>query len=185
MGLSSYIRSIFFIFHHHVPTYKWFLLSFNHFSHHPLIAQGIQRRIRVTIAHETGNDIEWKEVKELVIGEWCLGSSQFSKKKFKEILKNYIKSAKKLKRNVFYCDSSLQVAFETHQRLTRPSQTPTSSPSTSSPPDTFGQNTMTSMTFPNLMSPANNNWFCIFFCNISFFESPFYFCIHIYTNVLI
>lgn len=31
--------------------------------------QGIQRRIRVTIAHETGNDIEWKEVKELVIGE--------------------------------------------------------------------------------------------------------------------
>lgn len=31
--------------------------------------QGIQRRITVTIAHETGNDIEWKEVKELVIGE--------------------------------------------------------------------------------------------------------------------
>lgn len=30
--------------------------------------QGIQRRITVTIAHETGNDIEWKEVKELVIG---------------------------------------------------------------------------------------------------------------------
>lgn len=34
-----------------------------------LTPQGIQRRIRVTIAHETGNDIEWKEVKELVIGE--------------------------------------------------------------------------------------------------------------------
>uniref|UniRef100_I3JU63 plus-end-directed kinesin ATPase n=1 Tax=Oreochromis niloticus TaxID=8128 RepID=I3JU63_ORENI len=33
-----------------------------------LLHQGIQRRIRVTIAHETGNDIEWKEVKELVIG---------------------------------------------------------------------------------------------------------------------
>ena len=31
--------------------------------------QGIQRRITVTIAHETGNDIEWKEVKELVIGK--------------------------------------------------------------------------------------------------------------------
>ncbi|XP_065132238.1 kinesin-like protein KIF1A isoform X4 [Paramisgurnus dabryanus] len=33
-----------------------------------LLHQGIQRRITVTIAHETGNDIEWKEVKELVIG---------------------------------------------------------------------------------------------------------------------
>uniref|UniRef100_A0A667X792 plus-end-directed kinesin ATPase n=1 Tax=Myripristis murdjan TaxID=586833 RepID=A0A667X792_9TELE len=33
-----------------------------------LLHQGIQRRIAVTIAHETGNDIEWKEVKELVIG---------------------------------------------------------------------------------------------------------------------
>uniref|UniRef100_A0A3B3UYK5 plus-end-directed kinesin ATPase n=1 Tax=Poecilia latipinna TaxID=48699 RepID=A0A3B3UYK5_9TELE len=33
-----------------------------------LLHQGIQRRIRVTIAHETGNDFEWKEVKELVIG---------------------------------------------------------------------------------------------------------------------
>uniref|UniRef100_A0A672N9L5 plus-end-directed kinesin ATPase n=1 Tax=Sinocyclocheilus grahami TaxID=75366 RepID=A0A672N9L5_SINGR len=30
-----------------------------------LLHQGIQRRITVTIAHETGNDIEWKEVKEL------------------------------------------------------------------------------------------------------------------------
>ncbi|MED6266979.1 Kinesin-like protein kif1a [Characodon lateralis] len=33
-----------------------------------LLHQGIQRRIRVTIVHETGNYIEWKEVKELVIG---------------------------------------------------------------------------------------------------------------------
>ncbi|XP_072547446.1 kinesin-like protein KIF1A isoform X7 [Salminus brasiliensis] len=33
-----------------------------------LLHQGIQRRITVTIAHETGSDIEWKEVKELVIG---------------------------------------------------------------------------------------------------------------------
>ncbi|XP_061549094.1 kinesin-like protein KIF1A isoform X2 [Phycodurus eques] len=33
-----------------------------------LLHQGIQRRITVTIAHESGNDIEWKEVKELVIG---------------------------------------------------------------------------------------------------------------------
>uniref|UniRef100_A0A8C9WYH7 plus-end-directed kinesin ATPase n=1 Tax=Sander lucioperca TaxID=283035 RepID=A0A8C9WYH7_SANLU len=35
-----------------------------------LLHQGIQRRITVTIAHETGNDIEWKEVKELVIGDF-------------------------------------------------------------------------------------------------------------------
>ncbi|XP_064194968.1 kinesin-like protein KIF1A isoform X14 [Anguilla rostrata] len=33
-----------------------------------LLHQGIQRRITVTIVHETGNDIEWKEVRELVIG---------------------------------------------------------------------------------------------------------------------
>ncbi|KAM9791883.1 kinesin-like protein KIF1A isoform 3-T3 [Syngnathus typhle] len=33
-----------------------------------LLHQGIQRRITVTIAHENENDIEWKEVKELVIG---------------------------------------------------------------------------------------------------------------------
>ncbi|XP_049322864.1 kinesin-like protein KIF1A isoform X9 [Astyanax mexicanus] len=33
-----------------------------------LLHQGIQRRITVTIAHESGRDIEWKEVKELVIG---------------------------------------------------------------------------------------------------------------------
>ncbi|KAG1969403.1 kinesin-like protein KIF1A isoform X8 [Pimephales promelas] len=33
-----------------------------------LLHQGIQRRITVTIAQETGNDFEWKEVKELVIG---------------------------------------------------------------------------------------------------------------------
>ncbi|CAG07659.1 unnamed protein product [Tetraodon nigroviridis] len=32
-----------------------------------LLHQGIQRRITVTIAHEAGNDFEWKEVKELVI----------------------------------------------------------------------------------------------------------------------
>uniref|UniRef100_A0A8C9U2Q6 plus-end-directed kinesin ATPase n=1 Tax=Scleropages formosus TaxID=113540 RepID=A0A8C9U2Q6_SCLFO len=31
-------------------------------------AQGIQRRITVTIVHETGRDIEWKEVRELVVG---------------------------------------------------------------------------------------------------------------------
>lgn len=42
----------------------------NWFTYHRLSTpQGIQRRITVTIAHETGNDIEWKEVKELVIGE--------------------------------------------------------------------------------------------------------------------
>uniref|UniRef100_A0A8C7HYA4 plus-end-directed kinesin ATPase n=1 Tax=Oncorhynchus kisutch TaxID=8019 RepID=A0A8C7HYA4_ONCKI len=35
-----------------------------------LLHQGIQRRITVTIAHETGNDVEWKEVKELVVGEY-------------------------------------------------------------------------------------------------------------------
>lgn len=31
--------------------------------------QGIQRRITVTLLHETGSHIRWKEVRELVVGE--------------------------------------------------------------------------------------------------------------------
>ncbi|KAM4628695.1 kinesin-like protein KIF1A [Polymixia lowei] len=33
-----------------------------------LLHQGLQRRVTVTIVHETGGDIEWKEVRELVVG---------------------------------------------------------------------------------------------------------------------
>ncbi|XP_058259341.1 kinesin-like protein KIF1A isoform X22 [Hemibagrus wyckioides] len=33
-----------------------------------LLHQGIQRRVTVTIVHETGGDIHWKEVRELVVG---------------------------------------------------------------------------------------------------------------------
>ncbi|XP_069755441.1 kinesin-like protein KIF1A isoform X1 [Narcine bancroftii] len=33
-----------------------------------LLHQGIQRRITVTIVHETGTDMHWKEVRELVVG---------------------------------------------------------------------------------------------------------------------
>ncbi|KAJ7993406.1 hypothetical protein DPEC_G00272110 [Dallia pectoralis] len=33
-----------------------------------LLHQGIQRRITVTIVHETGGDIEWKDIRELVVG---------------------------------------------------------------------------------------------------------------------
>ncbi|XP_062902180.1 kinesin-like protein KIF1A isoform X20 [Mobula hypostoma] len=33
-----------------------------------LLHQGIQRRVTVTIVHETGSDIHWKEVRELVVG---------------------------------------------------------------------------------------------------------------------
>lgn len=35
--------------------------------------QGIQRRITVTLLHETGSHIRWKEVRELVVGEWAAG----------------------------------------------------------------------------------------------------------------
>uniref|UniRef100_A0A8C9VDK7 plus-end-directed kinesin ATPase n=1 Tax=Scleropages formosus TaxID=113540 RepID=A0A8C9VDK7_SCLFO len=34
-----------------------------------MLHQGIQRRITVTIVHETGRDIEWKEVRELVVAD--------------------------------------------------------------------------------------------------------------------
>ncbi|XP_056315928.1 kinesin-like protein KIF1A [Danio aesculapii] len=33
-----------------------------------MLHQGIQRRVTVTIVHETGRDIDWKEVRELVVG---------------------------------------------------------------------------------------------------------------------
>ncbi|XP_042178812.1 kinesin-like protein KIF1A isoform X11 [Oncorhynchus tshawytscha] len=33
-----------------------------------MLHQGIQRRVTVTIVHETGGDIEWKDVRELVVG---------------------------------------------------------------------------------------------------------------------
>jgi hypothetical protein len=36
----------------------------------PGTLQGIQRRITVTLLHETGSHIRWKEVRELVVGEW-------------------------------------------------------------------------------------------------------------------
>ncbi|XP_051752741.1 kinesin-like protein KIF1A isoform X17 [Ctenopharyngodon idella] len=36
-----------------------------------MLHQGIQRRVTVTIVHETGRDIEWKEVRELVVGEFA------------------------------------------------------------------------------------------------------------------
>lgn len=35
----------------------------------PGAGQGIQRRITVTLLHETGSHIRWKEVRELVVGE--------------------------------------------------------------------------------------------------------------------
>lgn len=31
--------------------------------------QGLQRRIIVTIVHESGGDVEWKDVSELVVGK--------------------------------------------------------------------------------------------------------------------
>lgn len=35
----------------------------------PRGSQGIQRRISVTLVHETGSLIRWKEVRELVVGK--------------------------------------------------------------------------------------------------------------------
>lgn len=31
--------------------------------------QGLQRRIIVTIVHESGADVEWKDVRELLVGK--------------------------------------------------------------------------------------------------------------------
>lgn len=35
-----------------------------------LLHQGIQRRIRVTIVHEMANELRWRDVRELVVGEY-------------------------------------------------------------------------------------------------------------------
>jgi len=35
-----------------------------------LLHQGIQRRITVTIIHEKGSELHWKDVRELVVGEY-------------------------------------------------------------------------------------------------------------------
>lgn len=32
--------------------------------------QGLQRRIAVTIVHESGGDLEWRDIRELVVGEF-------------------------------------------------------------------------------------------------------------------
>lgn len=34
--------------------------------------QGIQRRITVTIIHEKGSELHWKDVRELVVGEYIV-----------------------------------------------------------------------------------------------------------------
>lgn len=47
----------------------------------PRGSQGIQRRITVTLVHETGSLIRWKEVRELVVGKlrqvgWAVSNPQ-------------------------------------------------------------------------------------------------------------
>jgi hypothetical protein len=38
-----------------------------------LLHQGVQRRIIITLCHESGSDLIWKDVKEVVIGKrYCL-----------------------------------------------------------------------------------------------------------------
>lgn len=34
------------------------------------LLQGLQRRIAVTIVHESAGDIEWNDVRELVVGKF-------------------------------------------------------------------------------------------------------------------
>lgn len=38
-----------------------------------LCFQGIQRRITVTLIHEKGSELHWKDVRELVVGEYKFG----------------------------------------------------------------------------------------------------------------
>lgn len=38
----------------------------------PPALQGIQRRITVTLIHEKGSELHWKDVRELVVGEYSV-----------------------------------------------------------------------------------------------------------------
>lgn len=90
--------------------------------------QGIQRRITVTIAHETGNDIEWKEVKELVIGEllkahlkslgWGVWKLVLTNRHSDACINFQIVGLKNPKKKQMFF---FQAVFETHQRRMRPS----------------------------------------------------------------
>lgn len=74
-----------------MPCHGTFLLHQVRRSHRPnalaetvlklnvcLPAQGLQRRITVTIVHESGGDLEWKDVRELVVGTFGLQEAALS-----------------------------------------------------------------------------------------------------------
>lgn len=42
-----------------------------------ILHQGIQRRIRITILHEPSSDLQWTDVRELVVGKCLFGLSLF------------------------------------------------------------------------------------------------------------
>ncbi len=55
-----------------------------------LLHQGVQRRIAITLCHESGSDLIWKDVKEVVIGKiFCFYSRK--KKIINIFMKNLVK----------------------------------------------------------------------------------------------
>jgi kinesin family protein 1 len=55
------------------PSGEYVPCIVNHGDNNPcrgifILHQGIQRRIRVTIVHETDEDVKWRDVREVLVG---------------------------------------------------------------------------------------------------------------------
>lgn len=70
MGHSCCTRYV----NHTVSKYDICNIYFKCTEHEPRVfssqPQGLQRRVTVTIVHESGGDMEWKEIRELVVGKF-------------------------------------------------------------------------------------------------------------------
>jgi hypothetical protein len=56
-----------------IHTFRYVAVTVDHFDDIPcsgrfILHQGIQRRIGITLCHETSTDLIWKNVREVVVG---------------------------------------------------------------------------------------------------------------------
>jgi hypothetical protein len=92
--------------------------------------QGIQRRITVTIIHEKGSELHWKDVRELVVGEYIhrlrtkpsfLAMSLFPRWSTRNVWNNVLENTEKAERGLEFetldcwgCGSAEHLPVESH-----------------------------------------------------------------------
>lgn len=59
------------------PNGEYLPCTITHGDHLPCrgvfgLHQGIQRRIRITIVHETDEDVKWRDVREVLVGKYTI-----------------------------------------------------------------------------------------------------------------